>query len=161
MHDEVAGRSLDVRRLQIAEKMAAGIEARRRGGPSLKIEHLALIDELAGELSPADIVEWKRRVEEGYAEARPWQPLGIPRRKEQNAEERVEPPETEVAPSVLGRINRLVQMAGRAYRKKSAEPAEEVQEEFEEAVVEDEADAATIERALVPVKRFSIIERSL
>ena len=148
-------RSLDERRLEIARKIAAGIEARRKGAPSLKNEHLALIDTLAGELSSEDIAEWKREVEQGYAEARPrflWPGFGTKPAEQKPANEDVRPPETEAASSVSGKINRLLEKAGQACRKKAAEPAVEVEEKVEPVI---EVEAATIERALVPVNRFA------
>jgi hypothetical protein len=55
--------SLDERRVEITQKIAAGIEARHKGGPDLKDAHLELINSLAGELPAEVIAEWKRKVE--------------------------------------------------------------------------------------------------
>jgi hypothetical protein len=66
MIEQTEVRSLDERRIEIAEKIAAGIEGRLRGGPDLKAEALALIDGLAGELDAEAIEEWKGQVAEDW-----------------------------------------------------------------------------------------------
>jgi hypothetical protein len=59
MAQENVKRSLDERQVEVADKITSGMEARRRGGPNLKAQHLVLIDGFVGELPPEAIAEWK------------------------------------------------------------------------------------------------------
>jgi hypothetical protein len=59
-------RSLDERRIEIAEKIASKVQARLRGERIHKEELFALIDGLADEIPAEDIVEWKRVVGEDW-----------------------------------------------------------------------------------------------
>jgi hypothetical protein len=167
MSDNNVVKSEDVERLRLeklkeeyADRVVTAVEAFIAGGPDLERqfdrEAAELPGEIVAECSAVNARLWRKVKPKPLAR----RPFLVETPKPEKPANDEGGPQTEAAPSVSGRVNRLLQSAGQAYRKKAAEPAEperqevqvEVQEHLEEAA---EGDAATIERALVPVNRFA------
>jgi hypothetical protein len=163
MSDNNVVKSEDVERLRLeklkeeyAVRVATAVEAFVAGGPDLEQEFDRQAAELPGEIvagcKGVNAKLWRRVKPEPELRRRGFGLKPV----EQKPANDEGGPQIEVAPSVSGRANRLVQMAGQAYRKKAAEPVEPERQEVQVEVREEtEGDAATIERALVPVNRFA------